>query len=325
MNCTHPRTVRNPNTRKWMDVPCGHCIACRIAKTKEWTIRLMMENDCWKESCFLTLTYDDDHLPMTPCGHMTLWPDHMQKFWKNARIKLHRYKMKHDADYRFDYETYQDMKWMDEKFRIPSPPLLKYFMAGEYGDGKLDSKGNSVNCRPHYHAIVFGTQFKEKGDWWIHHYKSNGDPVYTSNALIDLWPYGLATVDFVVPERCGYVAGYVQKKLYYNPLDYFKEYGCSVYPFQRQSQGLGLNYYNDHQYDMWTLKNFRPRLKGRSYCMPRYFVKHDEVLRKQLLCKAKKIVHEELEKKFSFSSGSDYYESLRVREHELKSRSKLHR
>lgn len=96
MDCVHPRSVRNPKTRTWMQVPCGMCISCRIAKTREWKLRLTMEQSQWKESCFVTLTYDDDHLHMTPCGHMTLWPDDMQKFVKRTRSQLHRYKMQHD-------------------------------------------------------------------------------------------------------------------------------------------------------------------------------------------------------------------------------------
>ena len=51
-------------------IPCGHCIACRINKSSEWATRMMMEvktqpeNSCW----FVTLTYDDDHLPPNTRG-----------------------------------------------------------------------------------------------------------------------------------------------------------------------------------------------------------------------------------------------------------------
>lgn len=268
MDCSHPRTIKNPRTGKWMYVPCQHCIGCRLAKTREWKLRLMMENSMWKESCFITLTYDDDHLHVTPCGHVTLWPDDIQKFFKRVRQSLHRWKMKNDPDYRFDYEKHRESMWMAEPFRIPSPPLLKNYYCGEYGD-KFG--------RPHFHAIVYGTKFDHKGSWWIHHYE--GDvPVYTSNELIDLWPYGLPTVDVVNPERCGYVAGYVQKKIYYDPMQYFREYGCCVFPYARQSQGLALSYYKEHEDDLWLNHDLRPRMKGVSYSMPRYFVKKDDRL-----------------------------------------------
>lgn len=130
----------------------------------------------------------------------------------------------------------------------------------------------------HYHAVVFGSEFTHKGNWWIHHYES-GQPVWTSDELIDLWPFGLPTVDIVTEGRCGYVAGYVQKKLYYDPKDYWDRYGCCVYPFQRSSQGIGLDYYVRHKHELWLNPNLRPRLQGVSYSMPRYFLKKDVELK----------------------------------------------
>lgn len=133
MDCVYPRSVRNPKTRLFMYVPCGHCIACRVAKTREWKLRLMMENKSWKESCFITLTYDDDHLHLTPCGHATLWPSDIQNFFKRVRTNLHRWKMKHDEEYASDYRLHKEYDWMAVN-PIPSPPLLKNFYCGEYGD-----------------------------------------------------------------------------------------------------------------------------------------------------------------------------------------------
>lgn len=153
---------------------------------------------------------------------------------------------------------------MDDVFRFPSPPLLKNYYCGEYGD---------QFGRPHYHAIVFGTEFAHKGNWWIHHYEGD-KPVWTSDELIDLWPYGLPTVDVVTEADCGYVAGYVKKKVYYDPMQYFKEYGCCVFPFSHQSNGIGLDYFVRNRDDFYNFK-YRPRMNGVSYSMPRYFLKKD--------------------------------------------------
>lgn len=267
MDCSHPRNIVNPKTGRYMYVGCGHCIGCRLAKTREWKLRLIMEKEMWKESCFITLTYDDEHLHLTPCGKATLWPDDVQKFFKRARSSLHRWKMKNDQEYASDYKLHKEYSWMAVN-PVPSPPLLKNYYCGEYGDRF---------GRPHYHAVVFGTEFAHKGNWWIHHYENN-KPVYTSDELIDLWPFGLPTVDVVTPERCGYVSGYVQKKIYYDPMQYFREYGCCVWPYARQSQGLALAYYVEHKDDLWLNYNLRPRMKGVSYSMPRYFVKKDAAL-----------------------------------------------
>ncbi len=43
--------------------PCGQCKACRLNKAKEWSIRIMNETHYHESNCFLTITYDDEHLP----------------------------------------------------------------------------------------------------------------------------------------------------------------------------------------------------------------------------------------------------------------------
>lgn len=44
-------------------LPCGSCLACRINHAKEWAIRCVLESLYHEESWFITLTYDDEHLP----------------------------------------------------------------------------------------------------------------------------------------------------------------------------------------------------------------------------------------------------------------------
>lgn len=300
MDCTTLKYVQNPNTGKWMRVPCGMCIGCRIAKTREWSLRLLMESKSWKKCCFLTLTYDEEHLPHTGCGRMTLDPEHTRKFWNRERMHLHRWKLKNDADYRMDYVGHSESPDL-----VSSPPLLKYFMCGEYGDSYK---------RPHYHAIVFGTDFTTLGNWWIHHYQ-DGKPVYTSDELIKMWPYGMATVDDVTIERIRYVVGYVQKKIYKDPWKYFQEYGCCVHPFQRQSNGLCLNYYTDHKDDYWI--NLHPRVNGVSYSTPRYLLKKDSNLKL-----AMSLIHDRLESQGAFAN-TESYESMKQREIDMKAKSRL--
>ena len=68
MQCLHPFVIKNPNfmvngdMRKTIEVPCGHCVACRIARSREWAVRLLHESEFWDDFCFVTLTYDDEHL-----------------------------------------------------------------------------------------------------------------------------------------------------------------------------------------------------------------------------------------------------------------------
>lgn len=67
-----------------IEVPCGKCIGCRMAKAKEWSIRIVHEASCFDKNSFITLTYDDEHLPYD--GGLNV--QHFQKFMKRLRFEL---------------------------------------------------------------------------------------------------------------------------------------------------------------------------------------------------------------------------------------------
>lgn len=44
-------------------LPCGKCLSCKINKSKEWAVRCVLESLYHDNNLFITLTYDDEHLP----------------------------------------------------------------------------------------------------------------------------------------------------------------------------------------------------------------------------------------------------------------------
>lgn len=66
-------------------VPCGKCYNCVSQRRNSWTFRLMCESYHHPYSAFLTLTYDDDHLPLNSLGKPSLVVDHLIKFFKSLR------------------------------------------------------------------------------------------------------------------------------------------------------------------------------------------------------------------------------------------------
>lgn len=44
-------------------LPCGQCLHCRINRSRQWATRLLIEQLFSEGSSFVTLTYDEDHLP----------------------------------------------------------------------------------------------------------------------------------------------------------------------------------------------------------------------------------------------------------------------
>lgn len=44
-------------------VPCGQCIGCRLERSRMWAVRCVHEASLYERNCFITLTFDDKHLP----------------------------------------------------------------------------------------------------------------------------------------------------------------------------------------------------------------------------------------------------------------------
>lgn len=82
-----------------------------------------------------------------------------------------------------------------------NPIKIRYLYCGEYGD---------LNHRPHYHAIIFGHDFKDK----IKHANSKtGHQIYISESLDKLWSLGHCYIGSVTKDSAGYVSRYVMKKV----------------------------------------------------------------------------------------------------------------
>ena len=91
-------------------------------------------------------------------------------------------------------------KFMKKLRKAVYPEKLRYYHCGEYGDN-FD--------RPHYHAALFGLELTDE-ELYGH---SNGEPLYTSNFLTDLWGRGLVVVGTLTHESAAYIARYCTKKV----------------------------------------------------------------------------------------------------------------
>lgn len=203
MPCYHPlqgykSTSVNPSTGKrsitfrasegFTDLPvtvaCGRCIGCRLERSRQWALRCVHEAQLHQDNCFVTLTYNDENLPVGG----TLIKKHFQDFMKRLRRK-HLGK-------------------------------IQYFHCGEYGDLCRSCRKVSKRCdcaryepspgRPHYHALLFGVRFPD-----ILPFKksADGSALFTSAALSSLWPLGFSTVGEVTFESAAYCARYIVKKI----------------------------------------------------------------------------------------------------------------
>lgn len=142
-----------------------------------------------------------------PCGKCLQCSLEYARSW--AIRCVHESKMHHKNSFltlTFRDESLGDNKLDYTQFQLFMKKLRKkygkgigFFATGEYG---------TISKRQHWHAIVFG--------WYPEDAKyqfttDNGDHVYTSKELDELWSYGDCKVGEVTYESAGYVARYAAK------------------------------------------------------------------------------------------------------------------
>lgn len=66
-----------------IELPCGQCIGCRLERARMWAVRCVHEASMYEDNCFITLTYDDAHLPKDGSLCLLDW----QLFIKRLRKK----------------------------------------------------------------------------------------------------------------------------------------------------------------------------------------------------------------------------------------------
>lgn len=242
---------------KVMLIPCGQCIGCRIREREDWTTRIELEaRDYPKEEVwFITLTYNDEHVP----GMIVKTGEIMRKVqytWKPGEKRPDSVQIL----------LYEDIQKFLKRLRKAYRGKLRYFVAGEYGE---------QTARPHYHMILYGWKPTDlKNLYKIHH---NG--YYTSKWLEDLWGMGQIQIAQAVPETYRYVAGYVTKKMYeidgkkanaYYELGQTKPFACmSLKP------GIGDHYYQEHKAEIWR-QGYIQCTNGKQAQIPRYYEKQME-------------------------------------------------
>jgi hypothetical protein len=67
-----------------LDLPCGQCVGCRLERSRQWAVRCVHEASLYDENSFLTLTYDDEHLPSDGSLHLR----DFQLFMKRLRRSI---------------------------------------------------------------------------------------------------------------------------------------------------------------------------------------------------------------------------------------------
>lgn len=88
MACFHPWQMDVKGVPQVL--PCGQCRGCRAQYARDWAMRCMHEASMHEDNCFLTLTYDDEHLPpggSLDRGAFALFMKRLRKQIEPARVR----------------------------------------------------------------------------------------------------------------------------------------------------------------------------------------------------------------------------------------------
>lgn len=231
-----------------IEIQCGQCIGCRLERSRQWAMRIVHESQLYDHNQFVTLTYDDTHVPV---DHSLRYRD-FQLFMKRLRKKL--------------------------CVSGSAKPLhgVRFYMCGEYGEN---------TSRPHYHACLFGVDFPDKKEFKK---TGSGEMIYTSDILSSVWNLGHCSTAEVTFESAAYVARYVVKKRFGDVADenshykYVDDYGQVHYRVPEFSHmslhngGIGAGWFDKYHKEVYPLD--RVVMRGIEMKPPKFY---DKLLEKR--------------------------------------------
>lgn len=94
MACTRPVAVKGGrkgslSTFATELVPCGNCLGCDLERSRQWAVRCMHEAQLHRDNAFVTLTYDEEHLPPAGSLDRRAFPLFMKRLRKEAgRVRV---------------------------------------------------------------------------------------------------------------------------------------------------------------------------------------------------------------------------------------------
>lgn len=284
--------------RDFIEIPCGQCTGCRLEYSRQWANRCMLELQYHDSAYFVTLTYDDVHVPKSYYGD----PETGEAMTSLTLVKR-------------DFQLF--MKRLRKKF--PNDKI-RFFMSGEYG-------GQSF--RPHYHAILFGLHLDDLVPWSK---SSQGFTYYNSSSLQSCWsvdgvPIGYAVVAEVTWETCAYTARYVMKKLKGSDAQFYSDHNIEPeFTLMSRKPGIAHQYFVDHP-DIYQCEfiDISTDKGGRRFRPPRYYDRLFDVEYPDEMAEIKEIrkrTAEDAKKIKLQKTNLPYLEMLAVEERNLQARIK---
>lgn len=213
---------------RYQVIPCRHCYACSINYSAEWATRIMYQCQESEHNYFVTLTYDDEHLPILSEIHKGEWIFENDGTWITGSLQ------KEDSQ-NFIKRLRRHLE------RNNKLDNFKFFLCGEYG---------GQTGRPHIHAILMDCKL-DLSQLYDCHVDKNFKPHWKSKELEKLWDKGIIDVAEVEWSSAAYVARYCAKKWIKSSddLEYISQ--GKIPEYIAMSKNIGKSYYEKHKYEIY--------------------------------------------------------------------------
>ena len=216
-----------------ISLPCGQCVGCRLERSRQWAMRCIHEAQLHQNNCFITLTYDDEHLP---------------------------------KDLSLDHREFQ---LFFKRLRKANPHIkIRYYMAGEYGTLRgrphfhacifgYDFHDKKLLTRTTAGSLLYRSQELEK--LWPYGYSTIGDVTFESAAYVARYIMQKQTGKDVDPNHYTYCDLQTGELVKLQP-EYNK---MSLKP------GIGANWYQKYKNDVYP--HDYVEIRGQKIKPPKYY------------------------------------------------------
>lgn len=227
---------------EYINIPCGHCIGCRLKYSRIWADRCMAEASYYDNNIFLTLTYNDRYLPLP-----------LENIDYDSGEYLGTFSPVHPL-------VKRDVQLFIKRLRKALPVQeIRYFLCGEYGPSTM---------RPHYHLLLFNCRLDDlkllyQNDsnfkyytsdtitkcWYVESAADRVKSWYSGDRVISDFPSaGFHIITSVNWQTCAYVARYIVKKQFGEGAEIYKDFNFPPeFTLMSRKPGIGRQFYEDNK------------------------------------------------------------------------------
>lgn len=220
--CMYPymveRKLYHNQTDKYVPVPCGKCPNCLKRRLASWSFRLEMESLRWTVQHFITLTYDNDHVPITDNTFLSLKKKDVQDFFKRLRKRSGKLRYYVCGEYGTNTKRPHYHAIIFGNATLMETDIIRSWPHGDVYFGKVEAG-----------SIRYTVQYLDKGAWTPAHSRDDREPEYSSmsQGIGSNWLTEAQVKSFLADPSKGYIydregrkiaiPSYYKKRMY----DYF--------------------------------------------------------------------------------------------------------